>query len=168
MKKALIALFALAACSQQTPSEAPATHSDHAGMTMNESAAPVEGASAQIGQLSISQAWAAATPGGVTVGAGYLMISNAGAADDRLISASSPRAAKVEVHEMSMDGAMITMRKLDSLAIPAGGAATLAPGGTHLMFLDIKTPFAAGETVPVTLNFEHAGAVTLELPVRQR
>lgn len=169
MKKLIVALLALGACSQQAPAPATTEHSDHAGMAgMDDSATPVAGASATLGSLSITQGWAAATPGGVTNGAGYLTIANAGTAEDRLISASSPRAGRVETHEMKMDGAMMTMRRVDALAVPAGGAATLSPGGLHLMFLDITAPFVDGESVPVTLNFEHAGAVTLELPVRQR
>lgn len=164
---ALFALLAISACSQPAPT--PDAHSAHAGMEHGaEPGAPVDAASASVGQLSISGAWVAATPGGADVGAGYLSIANAGPEDDRLIGLSSPRAARVETHEMAMDGAMMTMRKVDAIEIPAGGVATLSPGALHLMFFDISAPFVAGESVPVTLRFEHAGEVTLEAPVRSR
>jgi periplasmic copper chaperone A len=126
--------------------------------------APQAGASAP---PVISNAWAAVTPGGAKVGAGYLTVTNPGAQDDHLVSASSPRAAHVEIHDMKMEGDMMTMHSMDEgLVVPAGKSAALKPGGGHLMFIDITTPFVAGETIPVTLTFEHAGAIEAQLPVR--
>lgn len=118
--------------------------------------------------ITTSNGWAAATPNGVTVAAGYLTIANAGNAADTLVSAASPRAARVELHEMTMNGAMMQMRPATATPIPAHGQVALAPGGAHLMFVDITAPFVAGETVPVTLTFEHAGVVSVALPVRAR
>ena len=119
--------------------------------------------------LEVRNGWAAPTPGGVQVAAGYLTIVNGAGADDRLVSASSPRAAQIEVHEMSMDGAIMRMRPVaGGLAVPAGATVTLSPGGgLHLMFMGVTQPFAEGETIPVTLTFEHAGDVAVELRVRR-
>lgn len=116
--------------------------------------------------ITISDAWATVTPGGVNVSAGYLAIANAGAESDRLTGASSPRAASVEMHTMTMTGDVMEMRQVDALDVPAGGAASLSPGGNHLMFIGVTQPFAQGEDIPVTLTFEHAGAIEVTLPVR--
>jgi copper(I)-binding protein len=117
-------------------------------------------------RLQVHDMWAAVTPGGVDVSAGYMIIANGGGADDRLLSATSPRAAHVEVHEMVMDGAVMRMRPIEGLVVPAGGQAELAPGGQHLMFTGVTQPFVEGEEIPVQLVFEHAGAMDIALPVR--
>jgi copper(I)-binding protein len=115
--------------------------------------------------LYVENGWASPTPGGVDVSAGYLTLVNDTDAADRLLSASSPRAASVDLHQMSMAGAVMQMRPSGPIAIPARGQVMLAPGGTHLMFNGVTQPFALGETIPVQLTFEHAGIVSLELPV---
>lgn len=132
-----------------------------------EGAAPATERSVAAPGVTVSDAWAAVTPGGATVGAGYMTISNVGPADT-LVSVTSPRAPKVELHEMSMDGEVMRMRRVESFTVPADGVVALSPGGFHLMFMDLPTPFVTGETVPVTLTFEHTGAVEANLPVRER
>lgn len=117
--------------------------------------------------ISISDAWAAVTPNGATVGAAYMTISNVGPADT-LVSATSPRAQSVELHEMSMDGNVMRMRPVTSFTVPADGVVSLTPNGLHLMLTGLAGPLVAGETVPVTLTFERAGAVEVSLPVRER
>ena len=139
----IAAAFALAACTPAAETEAPA------------------------GRLEVSGAWAAPTPGGVNVSAGYLTIVNGADEADRLVSASSPRAGRVEVHEMVMTGDVMQMRPAAAIEIAPGAEVALAPGGMHLMFYEIATPFAEGEDVTVTLTFEHAGAVDVSLPVRR-
>lgn len=144
--------LALAACG------AP-THDAH----VTSSASPAAAAAAT---LEIRDAWAPPTPGGVDVSAGYATIANGTDADDQLISARSPRAQRVELHEMSMDGNVMRMRRVDTLAIPAHSAVALAPHGQHLMFFGVTQPFAPGERIPVTLTFAHAGDVEAQLDVR--
>lgn len=134
---------------------------------VQEGTAPATEQSAQAPGVSVSDAWAAVTPGGATVGAGYMTISNVGPADT-LVSVASPRAPEVELHEMSMDGGMMRMRPVAHFTVPADGVVSLTPGGFHLMFMELPAPFVAGETVPVTLTFEHAGAVNVNLTVRER
>jgi copper(I)-binding protein len=146
---AVAAACALAACGQQ-PADQPAP----------EAAAPAA-------TLEIRDPWAAPTPGGVDVSAGYLVIANGTPTDDRLISASSSRAARVEIHEMAMDGAVMRMRAVETLTIPANGEVALAPGGLHLMFFGVTQPFAEGETVDVRLVFETAGERDVALVVRR-
>ena len=119
------------------------------------------------GDLVISQAWSRATPNGAKIAGGYLTIENRGAAPDRLIGGSGDIAGKVEVHEMSMNNGVMTMRPLDKgLAIEPGKTVKLAPGGYHLMMFDIKGPLKQGEKVPVTLEFKKAGKVNLSLDVQ--
>lgn len=124
-----------------------------------ESEAPAEG-------IAISEAWAPPTPGGVDVSAGYLIMTNRGDSADRLIAASTPRAERIELHRMSMENGVMGMEAVEAVELPPGGEAAFAPGGMHLMFIGLPTPFVAGESVPVQLTFEHAGVVDVELPVR--
>src|SRR5690606_16454619 len=118
-------------------------------------------------ELALTDAWAAPTPSGVDVSAGYLTITNGTEAADRLLSATSPRAERMEVHEMAMEGAVMQMRPVTQLEVPAGESVQLAPGGTHLMFYGVAEPFAEGQSIPVQLMFETAGAVDVTLPVRR-
>jgi copper(I)-binding protein len=119
------------------------------------------------GDLIISQAWSRATPGGAKVGGGYLTIENKGTAPDRLIGGSSDAAGKVEVHEMEMNNGVMTMRPVDKgLTIDPGKTVKLAPGGYHLMLMDLKAPLKRGDKLPITLEFEKAGKVQVSLDVQ--
>jgi copper(I)-binding protein len=118
------------------------------------------------GDLVISQAWTRATPGGAKTGGGFLTIENKGSAADKLIGASADAAGKIEVHEMAMNGGVMKMRPLESgLAIEPGKTVKLAPGGYHLMMMDLKNPLKEGDKLPVTLQFEKAGKVAVTLDV---
>src|SRR5258708_32859653 len=120
----------------------------------------------KLGTLEIAQPWARATPPSAPAGGGFLKITNTGSTPDRLISASSPAAELVQVHEMKMDGSVKRMREVEKgLEIPAGGSVMLAPGGYHLMMMGLKAPFKQGASVPVTLGFEKAGKIDVELAV---
>ncbi len=121
-----------------------------------------------VAELRIEDAWAAPTPGGVEVSAGYFTAINGTAEEDALIGASSPRAARVEVHETVMQDGVMQMRPMSRAPIPAGQSLELAPGGRHLMFFDVDQPFTEGETIPVRLRFERAGELTVSLPVHRR
>lgn len=117
--------------------------------------------------LEVQDGWTRPTPGGVDVSGGYLTIVNATAEADRLLSATSPRAARTEVHEMAMEGSVMQMRAVEGgLAVPAGETVTLAPGGLHIMFFGVSQPFVEGETIPLTLTFERAGQIETALTVR--
>lgn len=122
-----------------------------------------------VGTLTLSMTYVIATLPNQPAGGGFLTITNSGSEADRLVSVATPMAAKSEVHEMKMDGDVMKMSALpDGLVIPAGETVTLAPGGFHLMFMDLTAAFVDGGTVPVTLTFEKAGDVALELPVLSR
>lgn len=118
------------------------------------------------GSIEIEHPWARATPGGATVGGGYVVLKNTGTTPDRLVSATAPFAGKVEIHEMAMTNGVMTMRPLpDGLAIPAGGTVTLKPGSYHIMFMQLKQPLKEGESVDGTLTFEKAGTIPVQFKV---
>ena len=114
--------------------------------------------------IKIENAYTRATAPGQQVAGGFMKIENKGTAD-QLVSASSPVAGEVQLHEMSMDGNVMKMRQVKDIAVPANGTVELKPGGYHLMFLNLKGPFNAGQTVPVKLKFAKAGEVEVKLPV---
>jgi len=124
----------------------------------------VLGTTSALAQVRVEEPWARATPPGAKVGAGYMKITSATA--DRLVGASSPAAARVELHVTEEKGDVMRMRQVKGYDIPAGGSFELAPGGAHLMLVDIKAPLKAGMKVPMTLRFEKAGEVKVELRVR--
>src|SRR6185295_1193439 len=114
--------------------------------------------------VKIEDPWTRATPPGAKVAAGYMRIT--GGAADRLIGASTPAAAKVELHVTEKKGDVLRMREVKGYDIPAKGSFELAPAGAHLMLVDLKEPLKEGSKVPMTLRFEKAGAVKVELQVR--
>jgi periplasmic copper chaperone A len=116
------------------------------------------------GQVRVAEPWTRATPPGAKIGAGYMKIMSS--AGDRLLGASSPAAARIELHITEKKGEVMRMREIRAYDIPAGGSFELSPGGAHLMLVDLKAPFKEGTKVPITLRFEKAGAVKVELQVR--
>ena len=129
--------------------------------------APAHAQEVKAGDLVITQPWSRATPGGAKIAGGFLTIENKGAVPDRLVSGAGDIAGKVEIHEMAMNNGVMTMRPLDNgLVIEPGKTVKLAPGGYHLMLMDLKQPFKQGDKVPVTLEFEKAGKVALSLDVQ--
>ena len=130
-------------------------------------ATPSRAEDVRAGDLLITQAWSRATPGGAKIAGGYLTIENKGTAPDRLIKGTADISGKVEVHEMAMNNGVMTMRELDKgLAIEPGKTVKLAPGGYHLMLMDLKGALKQGDKVAVTLEFEKAGKVTVPFDVQ--
>ena len=116
-------------------------------------------------QIQIEKPWSRATAPGASVAGGYMLIRNAGAVRDRLLSAASPAAANVELHVHINDNGVMKMREVKAYDVPAKGSFELKPGGAHLMFMNIKRPFKEGEKFPVKLKFEKAGEVNAEFQV---
>jgi periplasmic copper chaperone A len=118
------------------------------------------------GDIAIGHPWSRAIGAAAPTAAGYMSLRNAGTEPDRLVAATSPRARSVEIHEMTMTDGVMRMRPLaGGIALPAGGTVWLRPGGLHLMLIGPAGPFAQGENVTVTLRFERAGEVTVDLEV---
>jgi periplasmic copper chaperone A len=127
---------------------------------------PASAQQANADGIAITQAWSRATPGGAQVASGYMTIKNNGPAADRLLGGSTDVAAKVEVHEMATKDGVMTMREIeDGVPVAPGATVTLAPGGFHLMLVNVKTPLKQGDVVTVTLNFEKAGKKEVDFNV---
>lgn len=115
--------------------------------------------------VQIDKAVARATVGKQTNGAAFLQIENKGT-DDALLSASSPAAARVEIHTMAMEGDVMKMRALPQLELKAGQKLEMKPGaGAHIMLFGLKKPLVAGDKFPLTLNFRKAGKIETTVEV---
>lgn len=117
------------------------------------------------GDIGIETPWARATPPNARTGAAYLTLINQGGAADRLISASSVAAERVELHTHINEGGVMRMKAIDAVALAPGERVSLRPGGLHVMLIDLKGPLRENTRVPVTLRFAAAGEVTVEIPV---
>ncbi|GAB4559578.1 MAG: copper chaperone PCu(A)C [Ruegeria sp.] len=117
--------------------------------------------------ISVEDAYARSSGMNAKAGAAFMMIKNTGDTDDRLVSVQSDVAARVELHTHTIDenGVAKMMQVEEGFAIPAGEAHMLQRGGDHVMFMGIKQPFEQGAKIPVTLVFERAGAVQIEIRV---
>ncbi len=115
--------------------------------------------------VAVTGAWCRAAPVGAPTGGCYLTLTSD--SDDRLVSVATPAARRAEIHTMNMTGGVMRMRQVkDGLALPAGKAVALKPGGEHLMIIGPKTPLAAGGTLPLTLTFRKAPPQTLRVKIR--
>ncbi len=125
------------------------------------------GAAAWADGIVVEDAYARASTPTAKSGAAFMVLMNTSDQDDRLVAAKSDVAARVELHTHReiADGVMKMMEVEEGFAIPAGGTHMLARGGDHVMFMGLNEPFADGDTVAVTLVFEHAGEVAVEIPV---
>ena len=120
-------------------------------------------------QVTVADAWVRGTVEGQTSTAAYLKLHSD--TDARLISVTSPVAARCTVHEMTMNGNVMRMRTLDSLPIPAGRAVALEEGHDHLMLEGLVHPLKPGEVVTLTLTFTESSTakqrtVEVRAPVR--
>ncbi|MGC9370763.1 MAG: copper chaperone PCu(A)C [Paracoccaceae bacterium] len=119
------------------------------------------------GDIMIEDAYARASTGMSKSGAAFMIIKNMGDSDDRLVSAASDVAMRVELHTHISDanGVMKMVEVEEGFAIPAGGEHALQRGGDHVMFMGLNRPLEQGDTVTVTLTFEKAGEMTVDIPV---
>jgi copper(I)-binding protein len=114
--------------------------------------------------VQVEGAWARASVQG-QMGTGAFMKLTA-PDDTRLVAVSSPAAGVAEVHEMKMDGNVMTMRAVPALDLPAGKAVEFKPGGYHVMLMDLKAPLAKGSVVPLTFTFKDAKGVESKLELK--
>lgn len=173
------ALALMAACSPAAdapadPAANPAAaghdaagHGAGHGAAATATPAAATGGSAQLGEIAIAAARIRPPPGGRDVTAGYLTLTNAGAAANRLVSATSPAAASIELHAHIHEGGMMKMEQVPAIDVPAGGSVTLEPGGLHLMLFGVKADMIATGSVPVTLTFEQGGTVDVVFSVTE-
>jgi copper(I)-binding protein len=119
------------------------------------------------GSLRIAHPWVRATPTGAQVASGFVTIINTSSAPDRLLGATLAKGARTEVHATSIEVGIARMRPVEGgLEIKLGATVKLAPGGYHLMFVDLKGSFIDGEMVEGTLQFQKAGTVPVKFEVQ--
>lgn len=126
---------------------------------------PVSGALA--GDIDIHNPWARASAGMAKAGAAFMEIKNDAGAADRLVGASADVSEVAELHTHIREGDVMKMRRVDAIDVPANGMADLKPGGLHVMFMGLTAPLKEGDSFPLTLTFENAGDITVEVVVKK-
>ena len=117
--------------------------------------------------LFVSSAWVRAVPEASQMSAAYFDLCNATDDDDTLLGVTTAAAAISEIHETTRDeNGVASMAPVDGVPLPAGETAHLAPGGYHVMLMQLSGPIAADDTVLLTLQFEKAAPVTIEAETR--
>ena len=135
-----------------------------AALTMFASAG--QAADYTVGDLQVANPWTRATPKGSMVAGGYMVITNKGAAADRLLGGSTTVANRFEVHRMATENGVMTMRPVEGgLEIKPGESVELKPGSFHIMLMGLKQPLEKGQHIKGTLEFEKAGKVDIEYTV---
>ena len=119
-------------------------------------ATSIQAQDAKVGSIKIENAYVRATAPGQPAAGAFMKIENSGTAD-QLVSASSPAAGEVQLHQMSMEGNVMKMGQVKDIAVPANGSVDLKPGGYHIMLMNIKAPLKAGE-VEVKLPVNAVGS----------
>jgi hypothetical protein len=124
-------------------------------------------AMAHDGPIHVEHAFARASASPVAkTGAAYVTITNKGDTADRLIGVEGDAAKMLQIHTTEMTNGVMSMKEVEGgLEVPAGGMIKLEPGGNHVMMMGLKAPLVEGETLPLTLVFEKAGKVEIEVPV---
>lgn len=124
--------------------------------------------SAALAEVKVEAPWIAEAPPGAPVLAGYMQLHNEGEQAQALTGASSPAFAQVELHKSAEKEGVARMAKQERVEVPAQGSIALAPGGLHLMLMRPSKPLKAGDSVPLSLQFESGERVELEVPVRKK
>ena len=120
-----------------------------------------------VGELVISDVWARATPPNVKTGAVYITITNHGNSMEMIKSISTEIAGKAMVHQsIEVDGIM-KMEHMMHVMIKPGTTLIMKPGGFHVMLMKLKEPLTDGESFPMTITFDKAGDVNLEIEIKK-
>lgn len=123
------------------------------------------GTAATDGPVSVEAAFARASAGPARNGVAYMTIRNAGDRPDRLLAVRTDVSKKAELHTHLNEGGVMKMRPVEAIEVPAGGMAMLKPGGDHVMLMGLSAPLKEGDSFPLILEFEHAGAITVTVTV---
>ncbi len=120
-----------------------------------------------VGELRVEQPWArASATQGAKAGAAYFTLVNLGAEADRLIAVATPVAKMASLHHSVMDKGVMKMLPVAAVEVSPGEPAVLRPGGLHVMLMGLKAPLIEGETVTLTLTFEKAGSIEIEVTIQ--
>lgn len=117
------------------------------------------------GPVQVIDAWVNEAPPSASNNAAYFTLRN-GSRADALLGVSTPAARLAEVHEVREEGGLKRMRPLKAVPLVPGQVVTFAPGGLHIMLIDIKQPLRAGARLPLSFKFRKAGVVTVQAEVR--
>jgi len=117
----------------------------------------------QAGTVEVDEAWTRDTVGRTANAAVFMTIASPAA--DRLVAASTPVAGETDLMTMEMDGGAMLMTYVDGIDIPADEPVSLDPSGLHVWLADLHEPLKAGQTFPLTLEFEKAGERRVEVSV---
>lgn len=118
-----------------------------------------------VGDLSIDHPWARASAGKAPNGAAYMTLSNAGDSADFLVKAASPVAKMVELHTVSDVDGVMQMRAVEKVQVAPGEPTVFQPGGLHIMLMGLEAPLVEGTSFPMTLTFQNAGDVDVQVKV---
>jgi copper(I)-binding protein len=127
---------------------------------------PVLADDVTLGDIKIEHPWARATAASGQTGVVYLKLENDGTVPDRLVAAASPAADTVELHTNLMENGMMMMREVKAIDLGPDAPVVLAPDGLHIMLIGLKEPLVKGKRFPLTLTFEKAGSVTVEVAIQ--
>ncbi len=116
-------------------------------------------------RLTIAEGWARPTPPGASVAAAYVVINNASKRSERLLAISSARAGSVSVHRTVIENDIASMRAVPLLHLAAGERVVMAPGGLHLMLMQLQAPLQAGEEFTLKFKFELHGEMQVKVRV---
>lgn len=122
-------------------------------------------AQAPTAHITVKQPWARATPGGAKIGAAYMALSNNGDTSDRLLGAATPVATQVQFHRHTEKDGISRMREVKTVEIAPHAEVAMKPGGMHVMLVGLKQSLKEGDTFPLTLQFERAGRIEINVPV---
>ena len=115
--------------------------------------------------IMVTDAFARASAGAAKNGAAFMTLKNHAGRDDHLVAVRTARARKAELHTHIHDQGVMRMRPVARITVPAGAVAALKPGGNHVMLMGLTAPLKEGETLSITLVFEHAGEIAVAVPV---
>jgi periplasmic copper chaperone A len=155
--KILTVVFAAALLAPTAPvALAQMSHDSSHGMS---------GAGDKMAGIKVTHAWARASAKTARTGAAYVTLENTGAMADKLVSASAPVADKAELHTHIKDGAIMKMREVASVEVGPHAKVMLKPGGLHIMMIGLKEQLVKGGHFPLTLDFEKAGKMTVDVAI---
>ncbi len=134
--------------------------------SMSAVVSPVLCAGSAADEVQVEGAYVRAVPPGQINSAAFMSLTNGGTADHALVAAESDASKVVELHTHREEDGMMKMRRVDRIDLPAGATVELAPGGLHVMLIDLARELSPGHQVRITLVFEDASATPLEVPVK--
>jgi copper(I)-binding protein len=121
---------------------------------------------ATVGTIAVHDAWVRASLGQTGTSAAYMTLEASGDQGDRLVAAATPAAAGAELHTHVVEEGVARMRPVAGIEIAPGAPTVLAPGGVHIMLVGLRDRLVEGDTLSLSLTFEHAGSIELEVPIR--